>query len=185
VVTLFHEHDSRNRQDAHLTPWRYVAASTASLFSSAAVSYAVYPVVDVAPLNDRHRWVFVLYAMSATALLGGWVCNRWRMLGAIAAWLRALITSLVHQHAFEPDTPIEELQARLAEMEARHASQIEALERQIAAQGAQIGEQQVRIDELRKEIRESSAREKTGAALDVLGILLASVASMLWAAGLA
>jgi peptidoglycan hydrolase CwlO-like protein len=177
----------------------YAAASVLSLTGVSAATYLVYPaVVAGAP----HRWVVVLAAMSATAFVGAWMCDRWQTLRdlvvGVITFVGSLLASLFGQLATGPESPLERMQTRLAESKAqieaamaelrRLEEKIDAQEEKIKAQDEKIHEDAKRIAELECRIRKLEtprAREVTGAVLTGLGILLGFAATVLWAANLA
>ena len=152
------------------------------LVGTGALTYGVY---SLAVAGSPHRWVVVLYAVGAAALLGGLICDRWPMIHDLGMPVIAGLASLLGLGlATEPENPIDALQARVEQSERERAELKAELERQKRRQETD----EKRIAELEIKIAKHNspgARAVTGAVLDGLGILLALAASVLWATNLA
>jgi cell division protein FtsB len=160
----------------------YAAASTVLLVGTGALTYGVY---GLAFAGAPHRWVVVLYAVSAAALLGALICDRWQMIHDLGMPVIARLASLLgFGLATEPENPIAALLARVEQSEQQLAELKAKLEKQKRRQETD----EKRIAELETEIAKYSsprARAVTGAVLTGLSILFGFAATVLWAANLA
>jgi len=160
----------------------YAAVSTVWLVGTGALAYGVY---SLAFPGGPHRWVVVLAALSAAALLGGLTCDRWQMILDLGMPVIARLASLLGLGlATEPENPIAALLARIEQSE----QELTELKAELEGQKRRQETDEQRIAELEIEIAKLSsprARAVTGAVLNVLSGLFGFAATVLWLTNLA
>jgi len=143
-----------------------------------------------------HRWVIVLYVMSGAALIGSLLCGSWGVLRdvrqlykasggikqmvALALVAKLTIASAGVQSPAMLDT--------LTEQVGQQQERLEALEQQRQQDQAEIARLKSEIAFQKTEIallKIPLPRAATGLLLGLVGILLATAASVVWAAGIA
>lgn len=171
--------------------WRYPVAGGASIVIVGGVAYAVCRAAG-AP----HLWVIVLYAMAAASFIGGLVCDKLvlvrRLVASVVDLLNSVLGRYEDHHAewsavvlvHEDDQRIARLEADLTELKQRQAEMEKQADRD-AEEIAKLRQETEKLSRLIASEQGSRAQVVTGAALQVLGIVLTLLASILWAVGAA
>lgn len=134
------------------------------------IAYFVY---GAAVTGAPHCWVVTLYTMSTAAFLGALVCDRWLL-------LRTLVRGVVGRIP-SPGNLLDSVMAQFTVDQL--GQELDELRRELAALRKQRERDVTRIATLEAALVRASS--VTGALLELVGIVLALVASVLWAANLA